>query len=254
MTGGVAPLSVRRAVRQSRAGRRHLELRRRGRHLPGLLPFNQVDCTAGAGNPRCLPGAALTSWATTPDAYDAGGWGYIQTQSCWYETGNAARVCEGEYHENDTYPSNPGMRIEMQVTLRNVAMGLRSFDTTRMQVYARDDGDHDLGPADGDLCRRRSIRTARRRSRFWADLPNIDSMGWGTYAEYRIRIERLVVGDHALLDPADATTGWFVRNEWFRLPTMRRPQASTADGALPSVACTTGSNCLTVPTWPAHAG
>ena len=35
LTAGIAPLSVRGAVRQSRAGRRHLELRRRGRHLPG---------------------------------------------------------------------------------------------------------------------------------------------------------------------------------------------------------------------------
>jgi hypothetical protein len=215
----------------------------------GLLPFNQVDCTADAANPRCLPGAALTSWATTPDAYDAGGWGYIQTQSCWYETGNAARVCEGEYHQNDSYPSNPGMRIEMQVQLRNIAMGLRLFDTTRMQIYARDNGattwlaqtvNHAKTiNADGSLT-----------VTFWADLPTISSVGWGTYAEYRIRIERLVVRDHALLDPNDTVTGWFVRNEWFRLLYYAAAWASTADGALPSVGCASNSNCLRLLTWP----
>jgi hypothetical protein len=221
----------------------------------GLLPFNQVDCTAGASNPRCLPGAALTSWATfspTPSAYDAGGWGYIQAQSCWWESGNVAVVCEGEYHENDTYPSNPGMRIEMQVTLRNVAMGLRRFDAARMQVEARDDGTMTWIPqtvshaktinADGSLT-----------ITFWADLPNIDSMGWGTWAQYRIRIERLVVRDHALLDPDDALTGWFARNEWFRLLYYAAAWASTADGALPGVGCTSNSNCLRLLTWPGTA-
>jgi len=218
----------------------------------GLLPFNQVNCTADPNNPRCLPGAALTSWATTPTAYDAGGWGYIQTQSCWWEAGNAAHVCEGEYHENDTYPSNPGMRIEMQATLRNVAMGLRAFDTTRMQVEARDNAtlpwlaqtvNHALMMnADGSLT-----------IRLWADLPNIDSMGWGTWAQYRIRIERLVVTDHPLLDPASTgagSTGWFVRNEWFRLLYYAAAASTTADGALPSVGCTSNSNCLRLTVWP----
>jgi len=219
----------------------------------GLLPFNQVDCTADASNPRCLPGAALTSWATTPDAYDPGiGWGYIQTQSCWYETGNAARVCEGEYHQNDSFPANPGMRIQMQVQLRNIAMGLRLFDTTRMQIYARDNG--------ATTWLAQTVNHAKTFNSdgsltvtYWADLPTISTAGWGTYAEYRIRIERLVVRDHALLDPNDAVTGWFVRNEWFRLLYYAAAASTTADGALPSPACTTGSSCLRLMRWPGTA-
>jgi hypothetical protein len=210
----------------------------------GLLPFNQVDCTASAGNPRCLPGAALTSWATTADAYDGGGWGYIQTQSCWWETGNAARVCEGEYHENDTYPANPGMRIEMQVTLRNVAMGLRRFDPVRMQVSARNDGTASWIPQTVNYAVSLSSSDGSVTIRYWADLPNIDAMGWGTYAQYRIRIERLVIADHALLDTADPTTGWFARNEWFRQTYYAVAAGYTAATLPPS--CTTGTNCLTV--------
>ncbi len=218
----------------------------------GLLPFNQVNCTADPANPRCLPGAALTSWAAASSGYQAGGWGYIQAQSCWWEPGNAAAVCEGEYHEDDFFPANPGMRIEMQVTLRNVAMGLRAFDTARMQVEARDNATFPwltqtvnqaltMNP-DGSLT-----------IRFWADLPNIDSMAWGTWAQYRIRIERLVVTDHALLDPTSTgagSTGWFVRNEWFRLVYYAAAQMSTADGTLPGVGCTKDSNCLRLTTAP----
>lgn len=218
----------------------------------GLFPFNQVDCTASSSNPRCLPGSALTSWATfspTPTAYKTGGWGSIDSQSCSWETGNAAVVCEGVYREDASYPSNPGMRVAMQVRLNNVAMGLRLFDATRMQVQARDDGtttwlaqtvNHTKTiNSDGSLT-----------ITFWADLPNIDSMGWNTIAEFRTRIERLVVRDHALLDPNDAVTGWFVRNEWYRLLYYAAAQMSTADGALPSVGCTSNSNCLRLLTWP----
>lgn len=216
----------------------------------GLLPFSQVqNCTASSSNPRCLPGSALHSWATTPTAYDAGGWGYIQTISCWYEAGNAARVCEGEYHQNDSYPNNPGMRIEMEVTLNNVAMALRTFDTSRMQVQAKNDtsstwstvtpGYQATMASDGSLT-----------IRFWGDLPNIASMSWGTYANFRIRIERLVVSDHALLDPNDATYGWFVRNEWFRLLYYTAAQTHTAASLPGTPACTSNGNCLRLTTWP----
>jgi hypothetical protein len=211
----------------------------------GLLPFNQVNCTASASNPRCLPGSALTSWAASPTAYDGGGWGYIQTQSCWWETGNAARVCQGEYHENSTYPANPGMRIEMEATLNNVAMGLRAIDPARMQVEARNDGTTTWEAQTVSYAVTMNP-DGSARIRFWADLPNIDSRGWGSYAEYRIRIERLVMTDHALLDPNDTTTGWFARNEWFRLLYYAVSQGVTAANLPSAPACTTGSTCLTV--------
>jgi hypothetical protein len=112
-----------------------------------------------------------------------------------------------------------------------------------MQIEARDDGTMSWIPqtvsyaltmnSDGSLT-----------IRFWADLPNIDSMGWNTWAQYRIRIERLAVTDHALLDTADATTGWFARNEWFRVAYYAVAQGYTT-ATLPTT-CTTGTNCLFV--------
>jgi len=216
----------------------------------GLLPFNIVNCTASVAEPRCLPGAALHWWTTAPTAYDGGGVGYIQTQSCWWEAGNAARVCEGEYHENDMNPGGAGMRIEMQVTLANAAMGLRMLDTTRMQVKAKDNGAalwQNITPghqatinADGSVT-----------IRFWGDLPNIDSMGWGSYADYHIRIERLVLNDHAILNAATPGTGWFVRNEWYRLLYYATAATHTAASLPATPACATGTNCLRLTTWPA---
>jgi hypothetical protein len=219
-------------------------------YYQGLLPFSQVqNCTAGA-DPRCLPHTALHSFTSAPNAYDAGGNGYILSQTCsWESPNNQARVCQGQYNKDSTTTTNPGMRIEMQITIRNVAMALRVFDTTRMQVHAKDDNDstwiaqsmtHTLTMnSDGSLT-----------ITFGASLPNIEATGWGNYADYRIRIERLVVSDHALLDPNNAVTGWFVRNGWFRLLYYAAAQSSTADGSLPSVGCTSSSNCLRLLSWP----
>jgi hypothetical protein len=79
---------------------------------------------------------------------------------------------------------------------------------------------------------------------FSATLPNIDSMGWNTLAEFRVRIDRSVFTDHALLSTTDATTGWFARNEWFR-QTYYVVAAGYTVATLPP-SCTTGVNCLTV--------
>jgi hypothetical protein len=218
----------------------------------GLLPFN-VTQGCNVTDPRCLPN--LIVWSGAPYyAYDAGGYGYIQTQSCWTDASPDEQVCEGEYHENDTYPWMPGMIIQMQVTLANVAMGLRALDTTQLQVYARDNTcaptcpwipqtvtqtvTMNNGTVSGQPAGSVTIT-------FGAQLPNIDSMSWGTYADYRIVVTRAVIADHPLLDPSNATTGWFVRNEWYRLLYYATVAGRTA-AALPSPSCTTGTDCLSV--------
>jgi hypothetical protein len=77
---------------------------------------------------------------------------------------------------------------------------------------------------------------------FGATLPNINAMGWDTYADFRIRIERAVIDDHAMLKPTDPTLGWFVRNQWYRVLYYAVAAQNTA-GALSAFNCTS-SNCL----------
>jgi len=221
----------------------------------GLLPFNQTVGCNPATDPRCT--TTMIEWsvgtppgAPPPAAYDAGGYGYIQTQSCSWQSGGDVAQCLGEYHENSTYPWQTGMRIEMSVTLNKVAMGLRTLDITNaMTVEARD--------ASPDPWITRTVTHTKTLNpngsmtfTFGATLPNIDSMGWNTYAEYRIRFDRSnLFGDHALLDPTSTgvgSTGWFVRNEWYRLLYYAVASGHTAAG-LPAVpACTTGGTCLSV--------
>ncbi len=93
---------------------------------------------------------------------------------------------------------------------------------------------------------------------FSGTLPNIDVQGWESWALYRIRLKRSVIGDHALLnavDPPNQTppgpcpvtgcTGWFVRNEWYRLLYYAPAPGHTAT-LLPTPSCTSGGTCLSV--------
>lgn len=222
----------------------------------GLLPFNQTrNCTASASNPRCLPN--LVGWTFGPWAYEAGGWGTIEGADpldCYWE--GDARVCQGTYKE-DSVCSDPacgGLVIGLTATFSNVALGLRALDGTKVEIFAHDDplpfdemiavtGPTTVGVtlnADGSAT-----------ATVTGTVPNINSQGWGTHAVFRMRLRREVIGDHTLLDPNDPTTGWFVRNEWYRLLYYAIAQGHAAIG-LPSPACTPGTNCLTVGAAPDH--
>jgi hypothetical protein len=179
----------------------------------GLLPFNQIgDC---AGGPRCLP--ALVGWAATPpNAYLAGAYGQLRSQSCAWEVPGEIRVCEGEYQEDGAQPWR-AMRIEMMATFTNVAMGLRVIDATRMEVLARNSAGAGTWQARPVTYSATIQPNGSATLTFGATLPNIDDMGWGSYARFRVRIERAAIADHPLLGASAPGTGWFVRNEWYRL-------------------------------------
>ena len=131
----------------------------------------------------------------------------------------------------------------MTATINNVAMGLRTLDWPKARVLARNASSDPWLPmtlepapdtsatmnADGSV-------TVKYRAR----LPNVDAMGWGHKAEYMLSLERAVIGDHFLLDPATtgagAATSWFVRNEWYRTTYYATVRRNTAV-ALSSLGC-----------------
>jgi hypothetical protein len=211
----------------------------------GLLPFNQTQgCSASASNPRCLPGLIGWSGGYPNDAYEVYGWGYIQTMNCdWSATD--VWECVGEYHENTSSPWLP-IRLELRTQFNNVAMGLRAIDASKITIEAKDNivtGPWQALSPDYTVT---MDSGGRATLVFGATMPNIDAMGWGSYANFRIRIDRAVIGDHPLLDPNNAVTGWFVRNEWFRLAYYAIAQGFSV-APLPSApACVTGNNCLAV--------
>jgi hypothetical protein len=217
----------------------------------GLLPFNQINgaCTA--------PPPCTTLSVSHPHSVRSTLYGYLVSYSC--STSATEILCQGQYHEDTTDPTRD-VRIEMAATFADVAMGFRALAASPVSqtlVEARDDGatgawvmpsativqinmnDGTTYLPDGTLPPRGSVTI-----RFRATLPNIDAYGWGTVADFRIRINRAVFDDHALLKKTDPTLGWFVRNEWYRNTYYAVAQANTAD-ALPSLGCSAASsNCV----------
>ena len=217
----------------------------------GLLPFNQTQGCDSGTDPRCTNPATGPSGflAFSKDSNDGFQTlipplplGWIRTQSTCSWSGNNY-VCTGQY---ELAP------IKVTYTLRvtNVAMGLRTFDSTKVTCTAVDDVGAGL-PLQNMGCESVSMVMQSDGSALITVTtnftPDIITSGWGTYANYIITFDRAIFGDHSLLDANNATTGWFVRNEWYRLlhyATVSGQTASVLPGGTPS--CTAGTNCLSV--------
>jgi hypothetical protein len=213
----------------------------------GLLPFNQTQGCDPAADVRCT--TTLTAWAsgTPPDVTKIGGYGSFQAKTCSWQSGGNDAYCEGEYREDSSNTTGPGMVISMTATINNVAMGLRILDTTKATIEAENND-----PSGAPLTIVTPSVTATMNSNgsvtitFSGTLPNIDVQGWDTWALYRIRLKRSVIRDHALLDEATAgSAAWFVRNQWYRLLYYAPAPGHTA-AALPTPSCTSGGTCLSV--------
>jgi hypothetical protein len=221
----------------------------------GLLPFNQTqgcDLPPMTTDVRCTK--TLTAWASPspappPDVTKIGGYGYFQTKTCSWQSGGNVAFCQGEYHEEVGNEDKPGMVISMTATINNVAMGLRVLDTTKATIEAENNE-----PGGAPLTTITPSISAIMNSNgsvtitFSGTLPNIDVKGWDSIAIYRIRLERSIIGDHPLLDAmtvGTGSTGWFVRNEWYRLLYYAPAPGHTA-AALPTPSCTSGGTCLSV--------
>ena len=206
----------------------------------GLLPF--------------APSAGFVAFAATPaNAVETMGNGTIETQTCSWETANEVRVCEGEYKKDSVDPSLP-MRIEMTATFTSVALGFRSLDPARLQAQARNVNpnpwinlavNYQADMNDGGTAGKPHGSVTVR---FWADLPNIPAMGWGTKADFLVRIERAAIDDHCVLSTAavacaGSDTSWFARNQWQRSFYYAVAQTNTAN-VLPAIGDCNSTNCL----------
>jgi len=211
----------------------------------GLLPFNQTQgCVEAAANPRCTTattgGTAFLVFSKSGADTQIGGSGSIRTQStcAWQST---TYVCTGQYNQ-------PTVSVRVRVNVTNVAMGLRALDLTKVTCTAMDDSGGGIGTQNVPCTATVALQSsgAAILTVNTSNMPDIVGSGWGTYANYMVNIERAAIGDHTLLSSTDATTGWFVRNEWYRLLYYATAQRHAAWILPTAPSCTAGTNCLTV--------
>lgn len=195
----------------------------------GLLPFSRSHGCDPARDTRCAPAFVHWDTATVPRIAKIGGAGGIRSANCGY-TAESVAYCSGEYRGGP-------LQLSMTAPMRNVAMALRRIDPSQAHAYS-----FDAGAASGTEPAPASVSGAFAADgsamiRATAALPGAPRR-W-----YYVSMDESVLADHALLEPDDPVTGWFVRNQWYRLVYYAGAPACAGGSAA----------CLSIKTGPATA-
>jgi len=196
----------------------------------GLLPVNYYSASCGA-DPRCS--STFVSWTPpTPTVVQTSGLGTMNPATCgltgsWY-------YCTGTY--------TGSVEIQMTDILANVANTLPPFDASTIpaqngEIFYYNGAWIPLSAAAITLTRGFS-GDASFKYNVKGVVPDIGGLG-----QYYVRSYRPAFVTHALLDPDDPVTGWFIRNEWYRLAYYAVAPGQTAASSTCSASST---NCLSL--------
>ena len=203
----------------------------------GLLPFNYSPPCSPAGDPRCTS-STFHAWGTPTLSKVSGTGNLYGSPTC--SVSGATITCQGWYISG-------ALQARFDDPVSNVANALRDFnlpDHTATVWTNLCNGN----PCNWDGYQIESSTLSRRFNAsaslsFVINIPLrwAKNKDWGYYY---IQAQRPAIIDHALLDPSNATTGWFVRNQWYRLLHYAIAAPNHVPGGGGS--CTAGATCLQV--------
>ncbi len=216
----------------------------------GLLPVSYyrspaVGCPTSPVDPRCT--TTGVAWGTPSGAKTGGSGSLWATPTCYgVDSATDYAECVGWYQGGT-------MTIAVSDPALSIATALRTFNTANhtVTVYA---WRYTYSSFCGCWLTSSMSATSTAVSRSFnsdgsvsfvatVSLPWVSSSDWGYF---QIDAMRPTFSDHAVLDTADATTGWFLRNEWHKFAYYAIAPSQAASGAAPRN-CQDGSgNCLTV--------
>lgn len=203
----------------------------------GLLPFYYHAGSCG-GDVRCSTSTTI-SWNSAPSLSTGSGTGYLPSSPDCYLSGSTP-ICEGFYYGGS-------LNISMtDTTTTRIARGLRTFNVanhTGTALAWRYNGSSWDPPVSQAVAVSRSLASdGSARFIAAASLPSVPDWGY-----YYIQGSRPAISDHPVLSSTDPTTGWFVRNEWYRLLYYAVAQGYAPGGSL---SCISGGSestgCLQV--------
>src|SRR6185295_16251606 len=158
---------------------------------------------------------------------------YLDNVSCSFNAGTVQ--CTGRQRESGV------LRVRMTAHARNVAMAMRRIDVTQGIAQYKVSGTWLSSGTTTSAAGALNSSDGSGTIYFNVTFPDRSDE-----PDLKIQMAIGLLADHALLDSGDSTTGWFVRNEWYRLAYYAVAPGHTA-ASLPSApACTTGINCLSV--------
>jgi len=196
----------------------------------GLLPVTATQGCAPPTDSRCSPTFVIWNTAVAPTLVQTGGTGtLLPGGTCTVNTTTVQ--CLGEYAGV--------VNLQMTAVAGNVAMALRRLDPAQTSVKygVGNCGTLSPGTASGAFASDGSAAISVS-----ASLPDLVV----PVSRYCIAANIAALGDHPLLDPNNAATGWFVRNKWYQLAYYAL-SPNHAASATPPRSCTTSPlTCLSV--------
>jgi len=222
----------------------------------GLLPFNQTQgCTESAADPRCTK--SFLSWSSSGPVQVSGGGSLRSGESGFPNTcswkSTDVYSCVGAYNL-------PTVTLNLTVAVTNVAMGLRKIDLSKLTFTAANDVACSPCTGTTSIPYTASVTLNADGSATiniaGTALPDVAGAGWGTWASYTISFDRGFIGDHDLLSTTDGTTGWFARNEWYRLTyyAVAKSNATRRTSLISNLSTERSCNPYSLPTYPYGVG
>ena len=221
----------------------------------GLLPVTfsnapgtSTPCTPSAGSP-CDP--TFVRWVSPPaPVFTRTGGATLRSANC---SVLAASVDCSVMASVPVLGAGTSMNFTLAATADKVGMALRKFDTTVAMTGIDPAGRSIVVPPtvpSTAMALDGSVRVILSGS-----IPisggNLISdalctlLGLTCY-QMNISMPITLLADHPVLNSTDPVTGWFMRNEWYRVLYYAAAQTTTP-AALPTApACTPGTNCVTV--------
>ena len=203
----------------------------------GLLPFTFSAGCNPATDPRCS--TTLVSWNTTPvyapvvTVTGASSSGHI----CSFM--NAATIqCTGSYIAAST-----SVQLRLAATANGIAMALKQFDANKITMRVRELPLSAWQPAAAALTGQFNGSDSTVTIAAVATFPAVP------LASYALEVtaEISAFADHPLLDASTASsTGWFVRNQWYRLTYYAIAPPHAASATAPRACTAIPLTCLDV--------
>ena len=204
----------------------------------GLLPFtfSQQGCNP-ATDSRCS--TSFVAWSTSAAYAPAVTLSGVATPLASCPVVNASTIqCTGTY-----VAAAPTVQLRLTATANHVPMALRQFDASKVTVALRELSDPvwQIAPTtlSGQFNSTDSTLTA-------AAVATVPAAPLASYV-FEITADIRTFADHALLDPGTASsTGWFVRNQWYRFTHYAIAPGHATSGATPRSCTDSPLTCLGV--------
>jgi hypothetical protein len=214
----------------------------------GLLPVTfsnapgtSTPCTPSAGSP-CAPG--FVRWVSPPaPVFTRTSGATLAFATC---SALAASVDCTITADVPLLGGGTSMNFMLAATVNNVGMAMRKFDTT-VPMTGIDPAGRGVsalmnpdGSAQVTLSGSIPIGGGNLISNLLCFLLSLSCY------QMNISMPIALLADHPVLNSADPVTGWFMRNEWYRVLYYAAAQTTTPTALPTAPACTPGTNCVTV--------